>query len=151
MYVCPACGKDGVVGLTACACGADLTLLSRLHGVADAWFNEGLAALRAGASGRALEWLSAACAARPADAEARRAQARVWAQLGRFEEAKDALARAAALDPASPDLSSLREALQAGAAVESAAPPAVARAAPPRTTERRAGRSRSRRARKRRR
>jgi Flp pilus assembly protein TadD len=104
MYKCPACGKDDVTGLSRCRCGADLTLLQTLDGVADVWFNYGLEALNRGAPGEALEWFSACCAARPTDAPARRAQAKVWAQLGHFREARDALKKAELLDPDDRDL-----------------------------------------------
>jgi regulator of sirC expression with transglutaminase-like and TPR domain len=89
-----------------------LSLLQRLDAVADAWFNRALEALAAGAPGRALEWLSACCAARPTDAAARRAQAKVWAQLGHWEEARDALERAAAIEPDVPELEAIRQALR---------------------------------------
>lgn len=120
MYSCPACNAEDTAQRTTCRCGADLTLLLRLDAVADAWFNRALEALAQGAPGRALEWLSACCAARPTDAAARRAQARVWAQLGRIDEARDALDRAAELDPTAPELIVIREALEA-ANVSSAA------------------------------
>ena len=83
MYSCPACGAEDVAGRAACRCGADLSLLLRLDGIADAWFNRGLEALAEGAPGRALEWFAACCVARPTDAAARLALARVWPQLGR--------------------------------------------------------------------
>ncbi len=113
MYNCPACGEGEVTGRTRCRCGADLALLQQLDAVADGWFNRGLEALAAGRPGEALEWLSACCAARPTDAAARRAQAKVWAQLGHFAEARVALERAAALDPDAAELRAFREALEA--------------------------------------
>lgn len=103
-------------GLTACRCGADLMLLRRIDAIADAWFNRGLEALAAGAPGRALEWLSAYCAARPTDAAAHRVQAKLWAQLGHWTEASEALDRATELDPGAPDLLAVREALSVAAA-----------------------------------
>jgi tetratricopeptide (TPR) repeat protein len=112
MYSCPACGTEDVAARANCLCGADLTLLRRLDEIADAWFNRGLEAASAGAPGRALEWLSACCVARPTDAAARRAQAKVWAQLGCRAAAEDALARAAAIEPDAPELAVLRQALQ---------------------------------------
>ena len=111
MASCPACGAEDIAAQTECRCGADLTLLARLDGIADAWFNRGLAALREGAPGHALEWFSACCAARPGDVDARLAQVRVWAQLGRWREAAGALDRAAAVDPAARDVEELRQAL----------------------------------------
>jgi tetratricopeptide (TPR) repeat protein len=86
--------------------------LQRLDSVADAWFNRALESLARGATGRALEWLSASCAARPTDAAVRRAQAKVWAQLGRWDEARDALERAAAIDPDAAELEAIREVLE---------------------------------------
>ena len=112
MYSCPACGSDEVAGQAACKCGAELTLLQHLDALADAWFNRALSALSENQPGQALEWLSACCAARPTDSQARRAQARVWAQLGRWGEARDALDRAEVLDPDSHDLQEIRQALQ---------------------------------------
>lgn len=111
MYSCPACGTEGKRDLFRCSCGADLALLEQLEGVADAWFNRALAALAEDRPGRALEWLAACCAARPTDAAAGRALARVWAQLGCWDQAADALDRAAALDPDAPETAELRQAL----------------------------------------
>lgn len=111
MYNCPACGIEDVAQDTNCRCGADLSLLLQLDSLADLWFNRALGELRDNAPGRALEWLSAACAVRPADAAARRAQARLWAQLGRYGEARDALARSAELEPDAPELVAIVAAL----------------------------------------
>ncbi|MGE0129086.1 MAG: hypothetical protein AB7U82_13490 [Blastocatellales bacterium] len=116
MYNCPACGAMDVEGRETCACGADLSLLARLEAISDAWFNEGLRALAEGARGRAMEWFSAACAARPTDAAARRAQAKVWAQLGCWDEALDALERAAMIEPDDDELNAIRRAIEEGAA-----------------------------------
>ena len=126
MYSCPACGTDDVVRRAVCTCGADLTLLRRLDEVADAWFNRALTAAAEGQTGRALEWLSACCVARPTDAAARRAQAKVWAQLGRWNEARDALERAAELEPDAPELAALRQALPAPAGKATDAAPSHA-------------------------
>ena len=115
MYSCPACGAEVIGNRLLCACGADLSLLARLDAVADAWFNEALASLEQGRPGRALEWMSACCAARPTDAAARCAQAKIWARLGRWQEAHDSLERAAALDPGAPDLQTIRDAIKDGA------------------------------------
>jgi len=117
MYNCPACGATEVAGRETCACGADLGLLARLEAVSDAWFNEGLRALSEGARGRALEWFSAACAARPTDAAARRAQAKVWAQLGRWDEAREALERAALIEPDADELNAVRQAIEDAASL----------------------------------
>jgi Flp pilus assembly protein TadD len=113
-YSCPACGADVAVDQVRCACGADLSLLVGLSAVADAWFNRGLEALAAGDPARALEWLAAACTARPTDAGALRALARVWAQLGHVGAARAALARAAALEPDDPNLAELKRVLGSG-------------------------------------
>lgn len=113
IYSCPSCGAEDMSRQTACSrCGADLSLLQRLDLVADIWFNRALEALKDGSPGRALEWLSAACAARPTDAAARRAQAKVWAQLGRWNEAHDALERARAIEPDAPEAAQIVQALQ---------------------------------------
>lgn len=112
MYSCPACGAEDVSNRSTCRCGADLTLLQRLDALADAWFNRALEALDLGKPGQALEWLSACCAARPSDAAARRAQARLWAQLGHWPEAQDALERARAIEPDAPALAEIQQALQ---------------------------------------
>jgi Flp pilus assembly protein TadD len=110
-YGCPSCGADAAAGQLRCACGADLALLVGLGAIADAWFNRGLEALAAGQDARALEWLAAACAARPTDAAALRALARVWARLGHRAAARTALARAEEIEPGAPDLDELRRAL----------------------------------------
>jgi len=112
MYSCPACGAENVAQRSACACGADLTLLRKLDGLGDAWFNRALESLAAGATGRAIEWLAACCVARPNDAAACRALAKAWAQLGHWREACDALDRAVALDPQDPTLEPIREVLR---------------------------------------
>lgn len=112
MYNCPACGREVITGQSVCRCGADLSLLQRLDSVADAWFNRGLEALKNGAPGQALEWLSACCAARPTDAAARLAQAKVWAQLGHRQEALAALERVRAVEPDAPELAALQIALR---------------------------------------
>jgi predicted Zn-dependent protease len=111
MYSCPECGAEEVASRATCVCGADLVPLQRLDSVADAWFNRALESLAGGATGRALEWLSASCAARPTDVAARLAQAKVWAQLGHCDEARDALERAAAIDPDAAELEIIRTAL----------------------------------------
>jgi predicted Zn-dependent protease len=113
MYTCPACGAEDVSNQPVCRCGADLSLLQRLDAVADAWFNRALEALADHHPGRALEWLSASCAARPTDVAARRAQAKVWAQLGRLSEARDSLGRARDIEPDEPELAEIESALQA--------------------------------------
>jgi tetratricopeptide (TPR) repeat protein len=113
MYSCPGCGFPNAAGLDVCRCGADLSLLLNLSLVADAWFNKALDALAEGQAGQALEWLSACCAASPTDAAARRAQAKVWAQLGRTVEARDALEQALLLDPTSAEAKEIRCALDA--------------------------------------
>jgi Flp pilus assembly protein TadD len=93
-----------------------LTLLLRIDAVADAWFNRGLEALAEGQPGRALEWMSACCAARGGDAAAHRALGKLWARLGHPAEAGSALDRAAELEPDSPDLLAARAACRASAA-----------------------------------
>ena len=87
-------------------------MLRCLDGVPDAWFNRALAAAAAGQPGRALEWMAACCAARPTDAAALRALARLWARLGHWHEAQDALRRASAIDPNAPELDRIRAALR---------------------------------------
>jgi tetratricopeptide (TPR) repeat protein len=112
VYSCPECGSDQTSGEPRCRCGADLRLLQQVDALADVWFNRALAALAEGATGQALEWLAAACVARPTDVAARIALSQVWAQLGRWKEAADALERAAELDPGSVEVAALREALR---------------------------------------
>src|SRR5947209_1363764 len=111
MYRCPACGRDGIAKRMRCFCGADLSLLAQLDSLCDAWFNSALEALAAGKLARAIEWLSACCTARPSDASALSALAKTWAQLGRLDEAADALGRAAAVQPDGPSLVEIRMAL----------------------------------------
>jgi len=132
MYACPACGRDSVADTAACECGADLSMLRVLEAIAEQWFNRALQALAEGRPGSALEWLSACCAARPTDAAARRALAKVWAQLNRWDEAGQALDRAAAIDPDSLELVEIREALQ-----DARAPRSRKSAKPPKRSSRR--------------
>ena len=124
MMTCPACGKQSSGNSTTCSCGADLTLLVCLEGQCDAWFNRALAALAEGELGRAVEWLSACCAARPSDAAAWRALARVWSRLGRWDDAGRAVERAAEVEPDAPDLETIRQ------AIADAAKPAETQEAP---------------------
>lgn len=100
---CPACSTEIPAHATRCGCGADVTLLRQLDGLPDAWFNRALEALANGEPGRALEWLAGTCVARPTDAAALRALARVWAQLGHPREALAAWERAAELEPIPPE------------------------------------------------
>jgi len=139
MMTCPACGKQNPADTTTCSCGADLTLLVCLEGQCDAWFNRALAALAEGRPGRAVEWLSACCAARPSDAAAWRALARVWAQIGRWDDARRAVERAAEVDPDAPDLEAIRQAI-----AEAATPARTQKAAKTQRADRtRAGRKRA--------
>jgi hypothetical protein len=109
MYKCPACGVDVERWPVSCQCGADLLLLATLDAVVDGWYNRGLAALGRGACGEALEWFSACCVARPTDGEARVAQAKIWAQLGRWQEAGMSLARARDLGVDAAELAAVEE------------------------------------------
>lgn len=110
-YNCPSCGKEIPFTRAICSCGADLSLLQGLDALSDAWFNRALKALSEGNRGRALEWLAACCAARPMDADARRAMAKVWAQLGHVNEAKAALELARDIDPENPEVAEIDLAL----------------------------------------
>ena len=112
-YSCPACGADDVGGRDRCKCGADVSLLRALDAAPDAWFNRALKALNDGDPGRALEWVSACCAARPSDGAARRVQAKIWAQLGHWQEAVRALSQSAEIEPDSDEVKEIREALRA--------------------------------------
>ena len=111
MLNCPACGTPVERREQACSCGADLRLLRDLDGLADAWLNRGLAVLGKQGAGKALEWVSASCVARPTDAQARRIQAKLWAQLGKWDEALEALACASALDGDAQESEELRKAI----------------------------------------
>jgi tetratricopeptide (TPR) repeat protein len=107
MFRCPACGIEVKPEWMVCNCGASLGLLRQLESVADAWYNRGLSELSAGRIGEALNWFSASCAARPTDAEARLAQAKVWGQLGHWPECARAVQRAREIDPTLPGLEEL--------------------------------------------
>lgn len=111
MYTCPVCGATDVNRRARCKCGADLSVLQCLDAVPDAWFNQGLKALENGARGEALEWFAACCRARPSDAAARRALAKVWAQLGHLKEASRALEESATSDPDAAELAVIRKAI----------------------------------------
>ncbi|MCD4786504.1 MAG: hypothetical protein K8T10_21975 [Candidatus Eremiobacteraeota bacterium] len=113
MYSCPACGKEDVTGQITCIrCGTDLSLLKTLDSVADAWFNRALKEIDDGNSGRAIQWLSACCAARPMDAEALRIRAKVWGMLGHWKEARYSLEEAREIDPDALELKEIESALQ---------------------------------------
>jgi len=111
-YNCPACGRRDVAGQAQCRCGADLTILCMFDAAVDGWFNRGLAAATRGAPAEALEWFSACCAARPADLEARLAQAKCWAVLGQTGQARAALAKAMKIDPDNQEAAMLAAALE---------------------------------------
>ena len=116
-FNCPACGARPTSKRERClACGMDFTLLHQIDGVADAWFNRGIEAAAEGEIGPALEWLAASCAARPTDAAARCALAKVWAQMGSWEQASRVLDRAASIDPNAAGVVQLREAIGEAAA-----------------------------------
>lgn len=111
MFTCPTCGAAASPEDLVCRCGTDLALLWTLERLPDVWFNRALEALPAGRAGEALEWFAACCAARPSDAAARRALAKVWAQLGHVGEAERALEQSARIDPDHADLVAIRQAL----------------------------------------
>jgi tetratricopeptide (TPR) repeat protein len=112
MYNCPACGVEVAGHDSRCYCGSDLSLLLQMETLADVWFNRALVELNANRHGRALEWLSAACALRPSDAAALRIQSKVWAQLGHYDEALDALERSAQFEPDAPQFREIAAALE---------------------------------------
>lgn len=113
-YTCPACGKDDVAGLSACPCGADLSILAAISGACDAWFNRGLEAAAAGDLPQAVEWFGACCAAVPTDAAAWVAVAKVWLRLRRRSAARRALEQAARIDPQLPDVLAVGQMLGPG-------------------------------------
>ncbi|MEA3401485.1 MAG: tetratricopeptide repeat protein [Armatimonadota bacterium] len=94
-----------------CTCGADLRLLRELHALADAWFNEALAAAERGDMAAALRLIGACCTARPRDAQARYVMAQLFAQLGCLDEAEATLARCHQLDPGHPGVAELQRGL----------------------------------------
>lgn len=110
---CPACGAR-IAGQTVCRCGADLSVLHQLAAIGNAWFNRALQAMKDNQPGRALEWISACCAAQPTDAEARRVQAKIWARLGKYAEAADALKRAMDLAPEAAGVKEMQEKIEKG-------------------------------------
>jgi len=112
MFRCPACGVEVQKGWIVCTCGASLGLLRQMEAVADAWYNRGLQELSAGRPGEALAWFSACCAARPTDAAARLAQAKVWGQFGHWSECARAAQRAREIDPTLPGLQELEQLIQ---------------------------------------
>jgi tetratricopeptide (TPR) repeat protein len=111
MFRCPACGTEVNPDWKVCICGASLVLLRQLEAAADAWYNRGLQELSAVRPGEALAWFSACCAARPTDAEARLAQARVWGQLGHWPECARAAQLAREIDPSLDGLPELEQLL----------------------------------------
>ncbi|MGB3975438.1 MAG: tetratricopeptide repeat protein [bacterium] len=113
MFQCPSCNSEVKENSFICpSCNADLSLLIKLGGLSDAWFNRALEELNNGKIGRALECLSACCVANPNDAIALRALAKVWAQLNCWQESLDALDRASSIDPETPELEEIRSAVR---------------------------------------
>lgn len=100
-----------MAGKAVCKCGADLSVLQCLDAVIDGWFNAGLDALARNESGLALEWLAACCKARPSDAAALRALAKVWGRLGHLDDARRCVDLSRQSDPDHPDLDSITAAL----------------------------------------
>jgi hypothetical protein len=118
MFRCPVCGIEVNPDWIVCTCGASLGLLRQLEAVPDAWYNRGLQELSAGRPGEALAWFSACCAARPTDAAARLAQAKVWGQLGHLPECTRAAQRVRELDPTLPGLQELEQFLREKETIE---------------------------------
>ena len=112
MYTCPSCGQKVDTSSVFCGCGADLSLLHSLDALADAWLNRALSAVSRRSPGLALEWLSAACAARPSDSQARLALAKVWARLGHLKEARHSLSLVRLNDPGNPGIAPIEKALR---------------------------------------
>ena len=110
MLSCPQCKNTKIQDLVRCRCGVDLSLLRGLDAQVDAWFNQALEASSRNEPGEALEWLSACCKARPTDAAAWRAMAKVWSQLRRWKDALRCLDRAGEIQS---DLAGLDEVRQA--------------------------------------
>lgn len=111
-FNCPACSVAVLDTSTACdRCGADLSLLHQLDGLADAWFNSGVSAAAEGNDGLALERVSAYCVIQPGDAEARLVQAKLWARLGCLCEARHAVSKARELDPERTEIDEVERAI----------------------------------------
>jgi tetratricopeptide (TPR) repeat protein len=87
MILCPSCGRE-LTDNPVCKCGTDLTLVKTIIAWADRLFNRALAAYHAGQIGRALEYLEANAVLAPFDVEARIVQAKLLAQVGRWDEAE---------------------------------------------------------------
>jgi tetratricopeptide (TPR) repeat protein len=111
MLSCPRCGNTEIDDRVWCRCGVDLSLLRGLDAQADAWFNQALEASSRNEPGEALEWLAACCKARPTDAAAWRAMAKVWSQLRRWKDALRCLNRAAGIQSDLAGLDEIRQAL----------------------------------------
>ena len=71
-----------------CKCGTDLSLLQHIIARADLLFNQALDAYQTGQPAKALEFLEANAALIPFDTQARIVQAKLLAQLERWEEVK---------------------------------------------------------------
>jgi tetratricopeptide (TPR) repeat protein len=110
MVLCPICNRE-VGDALICKCGADLSLLQQIIARADHLFNQALEAYRAGRLARALEYLEANAMLVPHDFEARIVQAKLLAQLRRWEEAEALIQQVQAYDPVYPGLEVLTQIL----------------------------------------
>ena len=101
---CPSCGAVATENLLCRQCNVDLSILYIINAVPDVWFNRAVESVQSGDWGKALEWVSACCVARPADASAHRMRAKIWGQLQHPIAARESLELARALEPDHPDL-----------------------------------------------
>lgn len=112
MYTCPACKAEVTAETDRCECGADLSLLRAMLALSDAWFNAALQEAERGRSDRALALVSTCCSLCPDDAQARFVQAQLFAQVGCYQAAQEALERCRDADPDLEGIDELARALQ---------------------------------------
>lgn len=110
MLLCPTCNRE-LSDEPVCKCGTDVNLLHQIVARADHLFNQALEAYRTGQTARALECLEANAALVPFDVEARLVQAKLLAQLERWEEAEAIIQRVQASEPNHPEMEGLIEVL----------------------------------------
>ncbi len=103
MIRCPTCNRE-LGDALMCKCSTDLSLLQHILARADHLFNQALNACQTGQTAKALEFLEANATLVPADIETRVGQAKLLAQLERWEEVDTIIQQIQTSEPNHPEL-----------------------------------------------
>jgi len=91
---CPVCSVASRAGRECTGCGTDLSILDGIEGLGVRYYNEALAAAKAGREEEALRLADAAVGIDPGHAASWLVKGKLLAQAGRYNEAREALERA---------------------------------------------------------